>query len=233
MIMPKSATNHQVRRLARLRRSEHGNSTMTFYARHIGPRLVRCLCGMQQIADERQKIVPLADGTVLEIGFGPGLNLPLYDPARVTRVIGVDPSEGFLRLGGRGRVSSPVPVSILQAPAEAIPLESASVDTAVITYTLCSVANPSQALQEVRRVLKPAGRVLFLEHGLSKDPAVARWQNRLNPIWRPLAVGCNLNRPVVPHLQQAGYRIVDLTEFYLPGAPRLVGYHSRGTALRD
>lgn len=188
---------------------------------------------MPYIKEEREKVVPLAEGTVLEIGIGPGLNLPLYNPSRVERVIGVDPSESFLRLGRQQTASSSVPVSILRAPAENIPLRKRSVDSAVVTYTLCSVADPSRALDEVKRVLKPGGRVLFLEHGLSEDAAVARWQNRLNPIWRRLAVGCNLNRPVAHLLQQAGFRIAELTEFYLPRTPRPVGYHFRGTAVRE
>jgi ubiquinone/menaquinone biosynthesis C-methylase UbiE len=206
---------------------------MGFYARHIGPRLVRCLCCMPDVTEQREKVVPHANGTVLEIGIGPGLNLPLYDPSRVERVIGVDPSESFLNLGKGRTASSPVPVSILRAPAENIPLQKKSIDTAVVTYTLCSVANPSLALREVWRVLKPGGRVLFLEHGLSEDASVARWQNRLNPIWRRLAVGCNLNRPVAHLLQQTGFRIAELTEFYMPRTPRAVGYHYRGTATRE
>ena len=135
---------------------------MGFYARHIGPRFVSCLCSMEAIAAERERVVPQASGVVLEIGIGPGLNLPFYDPARVTRVIGVDPIAEFLELGRERRRSAPVPVEIVQAPAEALPLADASIDTAVITYTLCSVEDPVQALREVRRVLKPRGRVLFL-----------------------------------------------------------------------
>jgi ubiquinone/menaquinone biosynthesis C-methylase UbiE len=204
---------------------------MGIYARHIGPRLVRCLCCMPDIAAERQKVVPQADGVVLEIGIGPGLNLPLYDPAKVERVIGVDPLEGFLKLGKARRETSPVPLSIVRAPAENIPLDNASVDTAVVTYTLCSVQDPLKALGEIGRVLRPGGRVLFLEHGLSNEASVARWQNRLNPIWNSLAVGCNLNRPVARLLQQAGFRFADLVEFYLPRTPRPIGFHSRGTAV--
>ncbi|WP_230531551.1 class I SAM-dependent methyltransferase [Microvirga roseola] len=205
---------------------------MGIYAQHIGPRIVRCLCCNPNIAQERGKVVPRARGTVLEIGIGPGLNLPYYDSSHVERVIGVDPSEDFVRLGKDNLASSAVPVTLIQAPAERIPLDDASADTAVITYTLCSVHDPAQALREVRRVLRPGGSVLFLEHGLSGDAAVARWQKRLNPIWRPLAVGCNLTRPVAKLLESAGFRIEQLEEFYLPATPRPVGFHSRGTAKR-
>jgi len=203
---------------------------MGFYARHIGPRFVSCLCSMEAIAAERERVVPQASGVVLEIGIGPGLNLPFYDPARVTRVIGVDPIAEFLELGRERRRSAPVPVEIVRAPAEALPLADASIDTAVITYTLCSVEDPVQALREVRRVLKPRGRVLFLEHGLSSDAGVALWQRRLNPIWRRLAVGCNLTRPVGKLLEEAGFTICRIEHYYLDSAPRAVGYLCQGVA---
>jgi SAM-dependent methyltransferase len=203
---------------------------MGFYARHIGPRFVSCLCSMEAIASEREKVVPQASGVVLEIGIGPGLNLPLYDPDRVTRIIGVDPMAGFLNLGQERHRRSPVPLEIIQAPAERLPLEDSSIDTAVITYTLCSVEDPAQALREVRRVLRPSGRVLFLEHGLSSDAGVAAWQHRLNPIWRRLAVGCNLTRPVLKLLGEAGFTIRRIEHYYLDGAPRPVGFLCQGVA---
>jgi SAM-dependent methyltransferase len=203
---------------------------MGFYERHVGPRLVRCLCAMSDIRAEREKIVPRAAGTVLEIGFGPGLNLPFYDPARVSRVIGVDPNEPLLRLGEAPRREARIPVEIRCAPAEDLPLDDASVDTAVITYTLCSVHDPMRCLSEVRRVLRPGGRALFLEHGLSHEAGIARWQHRLNPLWRPLAVGCNLIRPVAASFQAAGFALTELEEYYLPRAPKPVGFLSRGVA---
>jgi len=203
---------------------------MGFYARHIGPRFVSCLCSMEAIANERGKVVPHATGVVLEIGIGPGLNLPLYDPSRVTRVVGVDPVASFLSLGEARHRQSPVPLEIIQAPAEALPLANCSIDTAVITYTLCSVDDPAQALREVRRVLKPKGRVLFLEHGLSSDADVASWQHRLNPIWRRLAVGCNLTRPIRQLIDDAGFRIRCIDQYYLDGAPRPVGFLCQGVA---
>ena len=178
---------------------------MGLYARYLGPRFVRCLCSSEDISAERAEIVPLARGTILEIGFGPGLNLPFYDPDLVERVIGVDPNLSFLRLGAEAQGRARIPLEVIRAPAEDLPLGDASIDTALVTYTLCSVADPMRSLRELRRVLKPEGRVLFLEHGLSSDPRVARWQHRLNPIWRPLAVGCNLTRPVIGLLEAAGF----------------------------
>ena len=203
---------------------------MGFYARYLGPRFVRCLCSSDDISAERAKVVPLARGIVLEIGFGPGLNLPFYDPAAVERVIGVDPNLSFLSLGETARSQAPVPLEVIRAPAEDLPLADASIDTALVTYTLCSVDDPARSLREIRRVLKPDGRVLFLEHGLSSDPGVARWQHRLNPIWRPIAVGCNLIRPVISLLEEAGFAIETADEYYLQGAPKAVGFLSRGSA---
>lgn len=203
---------------------------MGLYARHIGPRLVSCVCATADIEAEREKIVPAARGVVLEVGIGPGLNLSLYDPARVRRVIGVDPHATFLKLGRARRGAACVPVEIRQEPAEAMQVPSRSVDTAVVTFTLCSVQDAARCLSEIRRVLRPEGRLLFLEHGLSGDAAVARWQNRLNPLWRPLAVGCNLNRPVLGSLRAAGFEIEEVEEYYLPKAPKPFAYLSRGTA---
>jgi len=203
---------------------------MGFYARHIGPRFVSCLCAMEAIANERRKVVPQASGVVLEIGIGPGLNLPLYNPSRVTRVIGVDPIADFLKLGHERQERSPVPLEIIQAPAEALPLADDSVDTAVIPYTLCSVEEPAPALREGRRGLRPGGRMLFLEHGLSSDASVATWQHRLNPIWRRLAVGCNLTRPVQKLLDEAGFGIRSIEHSYLDGAPRPIGFLCQGVA---
>jgi ubiquinone/menaquinone biosynthesis C-methylase UbiE len=137
---------------------------------------------------------------------------------------------GFLKLGRERRGRSPVPLEVIQAPAEALPLPNETIDTAVITYTLCSVDDPAQALREVRRVLKPGGRVLFLEHGLSSDADVATWQRRLNPIWRRLAVGCNLTRPVQQLLDEAGFTIRRIEHYYLDGAPRPMGFLCQGMA---
>lgn len=203
---------------------------MGFYARHVGPRLVSCLCSMPDIAEERQKVVPHATGTVLEIGIGPGLNLQHYDASRVWKVIGVDPVAGFLKLGMDRHRSSPVPLDVIVAPAESLPIDARSIDTAVITYTLCSVDDPLRALGEVRRVLKPGGRVLFLEHGLAHDAGIAKWQNRLNPLWKRLAVGCNLNRPVEELIKQAGFRIGSIEHYYMPHAPKPLAYLARGVA---
>jgi ubiquinone/menaquinone biosynthesis C-methylase UbiE len=174
--------------------------------------------------------VPRATGIVLEISIGPGLNLHLYDPQQVSRVVGVDPARSFLQLGRDRHRASPVPLEIIVAAAESLPLSDAFVDTAVLTYTLCSVQAPETALREVRRVLKPDGKLLFLEHGLSSEPDVAAWQQRLNPWWRRLAVGCNLNRPIAALLEEAGFTIGNVEHYHLEGTPRPLGFLCQGVA---
>jgi ubiquinone/menaquinone biosynthesis C-methylase UbiE len=206
---------------------------MGYYERYIGPRLVSCLCGAAEVRAEREKLIPTAQGVVLEVGIGSGLNVPLYDPAHVSRVIGVDPHATFLKLGKSRRDTARVPVEVRQEPAEQMQLPSASVDTAVVTFTLCSVQDPARCLKEIHRVLRPGGRLLFLEHGLSREEAVARWQHWLSPLWRPIFVGCNLDRPVLASLSAAGFSIEAAQEYYLPRMPRPLAYLSRGSARKD
>lgn len=201
-----------------------------FYARHVAPRIIHTLCGLGAVAAERAHVVPQAEGTVLEIGIGSGHNLPHYDAKKVKKIIGIDPSGLFLKIGAKRFDAFPVPVEIIQARAEDMPVESGCADTAVVTYTLCSVDTALRALGEVRRVLKPAGRVLLLEHGRADSASLARWQDRLNPLWRPLAAGCNLNRDMRALLDQSGFAVERMDTFYMPGLPKLVGFHYRGTA---
>lgn len=203
---------------------------MGLYSRYIGPRIITSLCGQDNVTEERRKVLPAARGTVVEIGIGPAHNLALYDPTKVERVIGVDPGTEFIALGEERWKDSPVPLQVIQAPAENIPLEDNIADTAVLTYTLCSVDDPAQALSEIRRVLKPDGKLLFLEHGRSNDASVAKWQDRLNGVWNLFSCGCQLNRDTAALLSAAGFRIESIERFYLPGEPKPMGFHCRGLA---
>ena len=182
------------------------------------------------IAQERSRIVPEAEGVVLEIGMGSGLNLSYYDRACVRKVVGVEPSVQMTKLAGESLAATGLNVEVIEGVAEDLPLETASADTAVITYTLCSVADPERALGEVRRVLKPSGRILVLEHGRSDRPQTAKWQDRLNPLWRPLAGGCNINRATAALVTKAGFAFDRVETFRLRGTPEVLGFHTRGVA---
>lgn len=203
---------------------------MGLYRRYLGPRIIELACSQARISELRQSIIPRARGVVLEVGIGPGLNLAHYDPQKVIKVIGVDPEEGFLERAEERVKASPVPVEIVKAPGERIPVGDDIADTAVLTYTLCSVQDPAAVLREIRRILKPGGRLLFLEHGRSDDASVAAWQDRINPLWNVFSCGCQINRDTTLLLRSAGFAVEDVDHFYLPGAPKILGFHSRGVA---
>lgn len=190
---------------------------MSWYGRYILPRLTDLVCSAGTHRRQREKIVPLARGRVLEIGLGSGLNLAHYDADRVEMVWGVDPSLGMSRLA-RSRVrQAPFEVRLLENTADDIPLDDASADSAVITYTLCSIPDPEAALREIARVLKPGGTLLFCEHGAAPDASVRRWQNRLTPYWKHVTGGCHLDRDIPAILRQGGFQVEGLETMYLPG----------------
>lgn len=201
-----------------------------FYERHLLPRLLDFACGLSVVTAQRRKVVPLAQGRVLEVGVGSGLNLPHYDAARVQRLIGLDPGEALLATARRRAKGCPVPVEFLALEGERIPLDPGSVDTVVVTYTLCTIPGVEQALEGMRRVLAPGGRLLFCEHGLAPDAPVATWQHRLNPLWGRLAGGCSLTRDTGTLLERAGFTVQWIERAYARGAPRFAGWHNIGIA---
>lgn len=202
----------------------------SFYDRVVVPWLIGCACASKPIATLRAKVTPRAAGRVLELGVGAGANLRFYDPARVEAVLAVDPSPE-LRERARAAVRPDgLEVTVLDGTAEALPFDDGDFDTVVCTFTLCSVASPAAALREARRVLKSGGRLLFCEHGLSPDTGVARWQGRIEPVWKRLAGGCHLTRPVTRTIAAAGFRIEDQDARYLRGTPRIAGWCEWGSA---
>ena len=203
---------------------------MGFYARHVLPRLLNLSCGTKVVERQRRKVVPLAEGRVLEVGIGSGLNLPFYDPAKVERVFGLDPAEEMLAYARRKAEAVAFPVEFLALEGERIPLEPESVDTVLVTYTLCTIPDAVAALEGMARVLKPGGRLIFCEHGRAPDAAVRRWQHRLNPLWNRIAGGCNLDRDIPGLIEAAGFRLDTLESLYLPGAPRFAGFNFWGSA---
>ncbi|MCC2640716.1 MAG: putative Methyltransferase [Nitrospira sp.] len=205
---------------------------MSFYADYIFPRLMDWVLRGERFQTERQRLLAPVKGMVLEIGFGTGLNLPHY-PSTVTALHTIDPAALLPdRVVCRTEQVS-FPVHIQQMAAERLPYDDALFDCAVSTFTLCTIADPVRALREVRRVLKPEGRLLFLEHGRSDDPAIARWQDRLNPLQNLFACGCNLNRRIDQLVIQAGLRPEQLDRYALPGVPRIGGEMYRGLAVSD
>jgi SAM-dependent methyltransferase len=201
---------------------------MGLYRRWLLPRITDWSMRNAMVIAERKRIAPTASGAVLEIGAGSGLNLPFYGPG-VEKLYALEPSPEMWRLA-KGRISGlRFPVEFLAFPAERIPLADEAVDTVVSTFTLCSVADPIRALAETRRVLKANGRLLFVEHGRSPDRGVAAWQDRLNPPWRRLTGGCNLNRKIDDLLATAGFQLREIERGYGEG-PRLFVYLYKGVA---
>jgi ubiquinone/menaquinone biosynthesis C-methylase UbiE len=201
---------------------------MGFYGRHVLPTLTHLAMRSGTLKAERARWVPRATGLVLEIGVGSGLNLPIYG-AGVRKLYALDPSEGLLRMARTRAANASFPVEFFCRPAEAVPLAAASVDHAVTTWTLCTIPDPVTALEEVRRVLRPEGRLIFVEHGRAAEPAVVRWQDRLTPLWRRVAGGCHLNRPIDRLLRQGGFEILEMSQGYITGA-RVGSYLYRGIA---
>jgi ubiquinone/menaquinone biosynthesis C-methylase UbiE len=204
---------------------------MGFYQRYVLPKLLNWSCGAKPIRAQRQKVVPLAEGRVLEVGIGSGLNLPYYDPGKVERVIGLDPAEEMLSYARRKSAALPFPVEYLALEGARIPLDRHSVDTVLVTYTLCTIPDAIGALEGMRAVLKPGGRLIFCEHGKAPDAAVRRWQDRLNPLWKRIGGGCNLDRDIPALIEAAGFRVDALETAYLPRMPRFAGFNYWGSAV--
>jgi len=202
---------------------------MGWWEELVVPWCIELSCGAKAISAERATVTPGLAGVVLEIGFGSGLNLPHY-PAGVTRVLAVDPSERARRIGRKRIEAAPFPVESVGLDAESIRLDSRCADAALSTFTLCTIPEAERALAEVKRVLKPGGRLHFLEHGRAPDARVARWQDRINGIQRAVAGGCNLNRAIPELVRSAGFEIESVESYYVAGAPYTHAYFYRGSA---
>jgi SAM-dependent methyltransferase len=205
---------------------------VSFYRDHVYPRLVKLLGDPPPIRDVRRRIVPRAFGSVLEIGVGPGVNFVHYDPARVRKVFALEPNPGMVRLAERRRPESGLEVEFLGLPGERIPLPDGAVDTAVSTFTLCTIPGVGDALREVARILKPGGQLLFIEHGLSPDPRLRRWQEWTEPLPHWLFEGCHLTRDIPALITAGGFRIADMETGYLAGFPKSWIYCFWGAARR-
>ena len=201
---------------------------MRFYDKHVLPRLTHLAMRQEQLRPYRERVVSAARGRVLEIGIGSGLNLPLY-PAAVEWVVGIDPSPGLLRLASEAAGRSAPQTELIEGTAEELPLDDRSVDSAIVTWTLCSVTGPDRALSEIRRVLKPDGVLSFVEHGLAPDRRVRQWQHWLTPLWRHCAGNCHLDRPTASLVERSGFRLERIETGYARG-PKPMTFMYEGIA---
>jgi ubiquinone/menaquinone biosynthesis C-methylase UbiE len=203
---------------------------MGLYRKYVLPRLIELAMKNPEMSRLRAAWIPQANGEVLEVGIGSGLNLPFYSPD-VRRIYGVDPSMGFQRLAARRIAAASVTVDLVrQSAEEKLPLLSGTIDSAVVTWTLCSIPNAANALAEIRRVLKRSGRLIFIEHGRAPETAVAMWQDRLTPVWKHIGGGCHLNRKIDELIIAAGFQIPELKTCYLQG-PKPMTFTYQGIAL--
>jgi len=205
---------------------------MGFYENRILPHVLNAAMNTKAMREERTRSLKDVRGTVLEIGFGSGLNLPHY-PAAVTKVVGVDPSQKSAQLARKRIAASSFPVEVIGLPAEKIPVDAGSFESIVSTFTLCTIPDVSGALLEIRRVLKPGGRFYFVEHGLAEDPGIVRWQERLNRLNQKMLGGCHLNRRISSLITEAGFEIERLEHDNLKGAPKFASFLYRGVAKRS
>jgi ubiquinone/menaquinone biosynthesis C-methylase UbiE len=201
---------------------------MSLYDTYILPHLVNLAMRNQRLLPYRERVISAAQGRVLEVGIGSGLNLPFYPP-QVTQLIGLEPAPRLLAMAHDASNRVSLPVTFIEGSAEAIPLDSKSIDTAVTTWTLCTIPAAVRALGEMRRVLKPGGQLLFVEHGLAPDAGVRRWQDWLTPAWKRIGGGCHLNRPIRSLIEQAGFRIMRLETGYMQG-PKPMAFLYQGSA---
>ena len=205
---------------------------MGFYQKHVLPFLIDQACACKPIRKQRKKIIPLARGNVVEIGIGSGHNLPFYDQSKITKLTGIDPDEYVWKKSAKKRAVFHKPLERLGLSGENIPLDDNIADTVVVTYSLCTIPDPVKALSEMRRILKPDGKLLFCEHGKAPDINIQKWQNRIDPYWSKIAGGCHSGRDIPALLGDSGLKTNNLEQGYVPG-PKVLSYNYWGHASKN
>lgn len=202
----------------------------SWYEKFFLPKLCDKCCSTKPINYQRNKVVPLAQGVVLEIGMGSGLNIPFYNKNNIEKIIGLDPSEELNFLAKKVAKKNNIEIDFIISGAEDIALPDNSIDTILITYTLCTIPDLDNSMAEIKRVLKSDGKFIFCEHGIAPDQNIVKWQTRINPIWKALMGGCNINRNIPKIISDGGFDITNINEMYLPSTPKIVGYNYWGIA---
>ena len=205
---------------------------MSFYNKYILPKVLNCTCASKPINYQRDKIVPLAEGVVLDVGIGSGLNIPFYNKTKIKQLYGLDPSKELLDIAKSVAKEKKLEIEFLECGAESIPLPDKSIDNVLITYTMCTIPDVAISNSEIMRILKDDGKLLFCEHGLAPDKNIAKWQKRINPLWSKIAGGCNLNKDIPNLIRSSGFKILNMEEMYLPGTPKFAGYNYWGVAKK-
>ena len=203
---------------------------MSFYEKYILPRFLNCACASEPITYQRKKVVPLAEGKILEVGIGSGLNLPFYNKSKIEEIWGIDPSEELNAMAKKVAIKEDINVNFITSSAEDIPFPNDYFDTVLITYTMCTIPSVLKANKEIKRVLKSSGKMIFCEHGVSPDENIKKWQKRLNSIWGKIAGGCNINGNIPMLIKDSGFKIEEMDEMYLPKTPKIAGYNYWGYA---
>lgn len=204
----------------------------SWYEKFFLPKVCNKCCSTKPINYQRNKVVPLAKGIVLEIGIGSGLNIPFYNKNNIEKIIGLDPSEELNFLANKVAKKNNIEIDFIISGAEDIALPDNSIDTILITYTLCTIPDLDNSMAEMKRVLKSDGKFIFCEHGIAPDQNIVKWQSRINPIWKAIMGGCNINRNIPKIISDGGFDITNISEMYLPSTPKIVGYNYWGVAKK-
>jgi len=205
---------------------------LSFYNKYILPKVLNCTCASKPINYQRDKIVPLAEGVVLDVGIGSGLNIPFYNKTKIKQLYGLDPSKELLDIAKSVAKEKKLEIEFFECGAESIPLPDKSIDNVLTTYTMCTIPDVAISNSEIMRILKDDGKLLFCEHGLAPDKNIAKWQKRINPLWSKIAGGCNLNKDIPNLISSSGFKILNMEEMYLPGTPKFAGYNYWGVAKK-